>query len=50
MLTPLYDLLGPNGANWVLVTVSGLVFLGLAILVPNLLDRYRDRNGGPPLL
>jgi len=49
MLTPLYDLLGPNGANWTLVIVSGLFFLVLAIVVPNLLDRYRDRNG-PPLL
>jgi len=49
MLTPLYDLLGASGANWLLVIVSGLVFLGLAMLVPHVLDRWRDRNG-PPLL
>lgn len=49
MLTPLYDLLGPSGANWLLVIVSGLIFLALAFLVPNLLDRWLDKNG-PPLL
>jgi hypothetical protein len=49
MLTPLYDLLGPSGANWALVIVSGLIFLGLAILLPGLIDRFRHRQG-PPLL
>ena len=49
MLTPLYDLLGPSGANWLLVIVSGLVFVGLAIVVPNLVDRCRGKDG-PPLL
>jgi hypothetical protein len=49
MLTPLYDTLGPSTANWVVVIVSGLVFLGLAVLLPGLLRHLRGKDG-PPLL
>ena len=48
MLTPLYDLLGPNGANWTVVIVSGIVFVVLAVVVPNIFSRFRGKNG-PPL-
>ena len=49
MLTPLYDLLGPSGANWVVVIVSGVIFLGLTIIVPNIVSRCRGRQGRPLL-
>jgi len=49
MLTPLYELLGPNGANWVVVIVSGLIFVALAAILPGIVNRWRDKDG-PPLL
>jgi hypothetical protein len=49
MLTPLYELLGPNGANWVVVIVSGLIFVALAAILPGIANRWRDKDG-PPLL
>jgi len=49
MLTPLYELLGPNGANWALVIVSGIVFVVAGAFVPSIVSRCRGKKG-PPLL
>jgi len=49
MLAQLHDVLGPSLANWLLVIVSGLIFLGAAAILPNLLRRLRGKDG-PPLL
>jgi hypothetical protein len=49
MLTPLYDLLGPNGAIWALVIVSGIVFVVAGAFVPSIVSRCRGKKG-PPLL
>jgi hypothetical protein len=49
MLAHLSDLLGPSAANWLLVIVSGLIFLAAAAFLPTLVNRCRGRSG-PPLL
>lgn len=47
MLAYLDTLIGTSAANWLIVAAAGLVFLVVSALLPNLLRRWRGKDGHP---
>jgi hypothetical protein len=49
MLSHLANLIGPSATNWLIVVVSGVLFLAAAAVLPALTRRLTGKDGHPLL-